>query len=367
MKINLIDLKERYKLEKKQLNRIINNILKSGNLILSKENDELENSVNKYLKTKYCLTLNSGTDALLMALWTMGIKKGDEVITSPISFIATAAAIHHVGAKPVFVDVKDDLNIDETKIEKAITKKTKAIIPVHWTGKMCNMKKIWNVANKHKIFVIEDAAQAIGSRLDNYLPGKFSHIATFSTHPLKVLNAIGDGGFIVTNFKKYYDKIKKNRNHGMVARDDFEFFGLNSRMDAINAGVVKYRLGLVNKIIKKRNTNINYLEKKIKTDHFKITSLKKNEISSQTMFVARAFNRDKLQKFLIKNNIQSLIYYGTPLHLHKASKFLGYRRGDFPIAEKICDSVISVPFHQYLKKKELDYIAKKINEFYGQE
>lgn len=364
MTIEFIDLKARYKDEKKQLNKIFNKVLKSGQLILSDENKKLEKNISDYLNTKYCVTLNSGTDALLMALWALGIKKNDEVITSTISFIATAASIDHIGAKPIFVDVDNDLNIDIKKIEQKITKKTKAIIPVHWTGKMCNMKEIKLIADKYNLKIIEDAAQAIGSKLDGLSPGRYSDIATFSTHPLKVLNAIGDGGFLTTNNKDLYEKIIKYRNHGMVARDTFEFYGLNSRMDALNAAIVNYRLKKTKLIIKKRKKNIDIYKKNIKTSKFVFIEDNKNEVQSYTMFVAMAENRDQLQKYLSSNNIQSLVYYGTPLHLQRASKKHGYKKDDFPQAEYYCNRVISLPFHQYMKKKEILLICKFVNKFY---
>ena len=185
----------------------------------------------KYVGAKYCLGLNSGTDALMMSLWATGISKGDEVITSPISFIASASSIIHLGAKPVFVDVKEDLNIDPDLIEKAITKKTKAIMPVHWTGRICDMNKIKKIAKKYKLLVIEDAAQAMGSYSNKKHAGTFGNISAFSTHPLKNLNALGDGGFIITDNKKYYDKIKLYRNHGLKSRDNVEIVGVNSRLD----------------------------------------------------------------------------------------------------------------------------------------
>jgi len=363
--IKFIDLRARYKEEKKQLVKIIDNVLQSGNLILSEENTNLEKKICKYLDADYCLTLNSGTDALMLALWALGIKKSDEVITSTISFIATAASIAHVGAVPVFVDVKDDLNIDVDLIEEKITKKTKAIIPVHWTGKMCDMKKIKTIAKKYKLAVIEDSAQAIGSKYYGKKPGYYSDIATFSTHPLKILNAVGDGGFLTTNNKVYYEAIKKYRNHGMIARDNFEFYGVNSRLDSIHAAVVSYRLDRVNEIIRRRQNNVNLYRKYIKSKHFKIIDCKKYEFNSFTMLVSFAEKRDELKEYLAKNNIESLIYYGTPLHLQTASKYLGYNVGSFPAAEMFCKKVISLPFHQSITKKQIIYISEKVNEFYS--
>ena len=364
MKIEFIDLKARYKDEKDKLNEIFNKVLESGQLILSDENKNLEKNLSEYLNKKYCITLNSGTDALMLSLWALGIKKGDEVITPAVSFIATAAAIDHLGAKPVFVDVDEDLNIDIEKIEEKINEKTKAIVPVHWTGKMCDMEKIKNIAQKYDLKIVEDAAQAIGSELDNKKPGYYSNIATFSTHPLKILNGIGDGGFLITNDKEAYEKINKYRNHGIVTRDNYEFYGVNSRMDALNAAIVNYRLGGTKSLIEKRKYNIDLYKSNIKTKNFKFIEHKKNEIESYTMLVSIAEDRDGLQKYLSENEVQSLVYYGTPLHLQNASKKHGYKKGDFPKAEYMCDRVISLPFHQYLKEDEILFVSDLVNKYY---
>lgn len=363
--ISIIDLIPRYENEKDDLLKIFQDVVSSGNLILSKENTLLEEEITKYLDTKYCLTLNSGTDALMMALFALGIGRGDEVITSPLSFIATAAAIDHVGAKPVFVDTKDDLNIDETKIEEKITSKTKAIIPVHWTGRMANIKKIKIIADKYNLKIIEDAAQAIGSQLDGYKPGTLSNCATFSTHPLKILNAIGDGGFITTNDKAIYEKIVKYRNHGTVGRDDYEIFGVNSRMDALNAAIVRYRLKKVDEIVKKRNMNIDFYRNNIDPKNFVIIDEPINSLNSMTMFVSIAEKRDELQKYLANNGIQSLIYYGRPLHLQTAAIKLGVNQGEFPNAELLSSKVLTIPFHQYLTHDELKHVSQTVNNFYS--
>ena len=191
----------------------------------------------------------------MLALWSLGIGKGDEVITSPISFIATLGSIMHVGAKPIFVDVKDDFNLDEDLIEKKITKKTRAIMPVHWAGRMCNMTKIKSIAKKYNLKIIEDAAQAMGAYYKSNHAGYYSDISAFSCHPLKNLNALGDGGFIITNKKSLYEKIKIYRNHGLKKRDHVVMFGVNSRLDVINAEVLKIRLKKLRQVIsKEQNT-----------------------------------------------------------------------------------------------------------------
>ena len=364
MKVELIDLRDRFKEEGKAIITIVEKVLSKGNLILTKEVQNFEKSICKFTGAKFCLGLNSGTDALMMSLWSSGIKRGDEVITSPISFVATANSIIHVGAKPVFVDVRDDLNINPDLIEAAITKNTKAIMPVHWTGRVCEMDKIIKIAKKYKLKIIEDAAQATGAYYKGRHAGTFGKISAFSTHPLKNLNALGDGGFIITNEKKLYDKIKLYRSHGLEGRDDAKIIGVNSRLDSLNAEVLNFRLKKLKSIINRRKKNINYYKKYIKTDKVKILSDGKNEKNAYVMFVVLAENRNKLQEYLKKFNIQSLLYYPTPLHLHKSMKYLGYKKGNLINAERIASKVISFPHHQHLTEKQIKFVSEKINKFY---
>ena len=363
MKVDLIDIKYRYLDEHQMILKSINKLLKKGNLVLTQEVLSFEKNICDFTGMKYCLGLNSGTDALMMSLWALGIKKGDEVITTPISFIASAGAIVHVGAKPVFVDIQDDLNINPNLIEKSITNKTKAIMPVHWGGKICDMDPILALSKKYKIPIIEDAAQGMGAYYKGRHCGTFGEIAAFSGHPLKNLAAIGDSGFIVTNNKKLYDKISLYRNHGMVSRDKTSFFGVNSRIDAVNAEVLSYRLKKLKSVISKRNKNVElyrkYLNKKVY-----IPFNENHEINSYVMCLTLCEKRDKLQKYLNKFNIQTLVYYGTPLHLHGAAEQLGYKQGDFPKAESICKKVLALPHHQHLNEKQIQFVIKKINDFY---
>lgn len=367
MKVEVIDLKSRFQEEKTEIMKAIQKVLEKGNLVLTKEVKNFEDNICRYTKSKYCLGLNSGTDALMMSLWSLGITKGDEVITSPISFIASVNSIIHVGAKPVFVDVDDDLNIDVNLIEKSITKKTKAIMPVHWTGRMCDMEKIKKIAKKHKLLIIEDAAQAMGSYYKNKHAGTYGDISAFSTHPLKNLNAVGDGGFIITNKKKLYEKIKLYRNHGLKRRDEVEINGINSRLDSIQAEILNIRLKKLKQVIKNRNKNIEIYKNLISSNNVKIIPPRKNYTDAHVMFITLSKKRDKLQKYLAKKKIQSLVYYKTPLHLHKATKILGYKKGDFPKAEFLVKNVLSFPHHQHLKKKDIVYVVNSINRFYKNE
>lgn len=365
MRVDLIDLKARYKEEKKEIDNSINNVLKKGNLILTEEVSEFESSVCNFTNSRYCIGLNSGTDALMMALWAYNIGKGDEVITSAKSFIATVGAISHVGAKPILVDIGDDLNINTDLIEKKITKKTKAIMPVHWTGRVCDMFAINKIAKRNKLLVIEDSAQGMGSYLNNKHAGTFGDVAGFSCHPLKNLNALGDAGYLTTNNKEIYKKIKLFRNHGLARRDDVHIFGVNSRLDSLNAAVLSMRLKKLKKVIIRRRDNINLYRQRLKgVDGIDMPMEKKEEYSSYVMFINRCRDRDKLQKYLLENNIQSLIYYGTPLHKHKAFVDKYGKIKDLKNSEKICKEVLALPHHQNLTKNQINYVCDKIIKFY---
>jgi len=364
MKVEIIDLKKRFKDEEVQVLKCIKRVLKKGNLILTPEVLNFEKSVCKYTGSKYCLGLNSGTDALLMSLWCLGIKRGDEVITSPISFIASVSSIIHVGAKPVFVDIGEDLNMNPDLIEKAITNKTKAILPVHWTGRICDMDKICKIAKKYNLKVIEDSAQGMGAFYKKKHAGTFSDIAAFSTHPLKNLNGLGDGGFIITNKKTLYNKIKLYRNHGLKGRDNVEVIGVNSRLDSLNAEVLNYRLKKLNNVINKRQKNINLYKKLIKTKKVNIISENSDKKNANVMFIALCEKRDELQKYLKKFNVQALVYYKNLLYSHKATRYLNIDRKNFPVANRLVKKVLAFPHHQYLKRNEIEFVCKKINNFY---
>ncbi|MDC3096444.1 DegT/DnrJ/EryC1/StrS family aminotransferase [Alphaproteobacteria bacterium] len=368
MKIPFIDLKARYIEEKKELLTAVEKVLSSGSLVMTKELQEFEEKVEQYTKAKFCIGLNSGTDALMMGLWAAGIKKDDEVIQPAISFIATVGATIHIGAIPIFCDVNNDGLIDVSKIESKITKKTKAIVPVHWAGKMCEMDKIEEIAKKYNLKIIEDSAQAMGSYFKKKHGGLFGECGAISCHPLKNLNAVGDGGLLLTNNETIADKVKLYRNHGLLSRDNVVSFGINSRLDVIHAEILKFRLKKLNDVINRRRKNANFYREFIKCKgEIYIPPEKSNEgyVDSYVMFIVQADERDKLKEFLDKNGIETLIYYGTPLHLHTASRKLGYKEGDFPVAESQCKKVLALPHNQNISQKEVAFVASKINEFYG--
>ena len=365
MKIPYINLKKQYKFERTKLLKVIDRSLKSGSWVGGKEVEKFESLISKICRTKYCVSLNSGTDALTLALYLLGVKKGDEVITPPNSFIASTAVIAHLGAKPIFVDVKSDQNIDEEKIESKISNKTKAIMPVHLTGRMCAMDKIMQISKKYNIPVVEDCAQSILSKYKNKMSGSWGHVGCFSAHPLKNLNACGDGGYLTTNDKFLYKRIKSLRTHGMdESRDNVKSFGYVSRMDNLQAAILNFRIKELKNIIKKRRKNVDIYLENLNLNKVYFPKEKKFEFNSYHTFVVQVDDRDRLKDFLKKKGIETAIHYPTPIHLQTASKSLGYKKGDFSETENQSKRILTLPINQYLSKKEIFYICKMINNFY---
>ncbi len=365
MKIKHNYLSEQFKNTKKIFENIKNTV-KFNDFTLGRYVESFEKEFCKYQKVKYAIGVGSGTDAIFLSLKALGIGERDEVITPTYSFYATAGAIATTGAKPVFVDIKDDLNIDENKIENKITKKTKAIVPVHWSGRICNMKKITKIAKKYKLHIVEDACHAILAH-DNKkkFAGNFGITGCFSMHPLKNLNVWGDGGIITTNNKVIYEKLKLMRNHGLISRDNCKIYGYNSRLDTIQAAVALEMIKKINHITNKRIENANYLNKNlINIKEIKIINESKGCKSVYHLYQFFCEKRDLLNKFLKKYKIDSKIHYPKPLHLHDSAKIYKYKKGQFLNAERLSKKVISIPVHEFLKKKDLDFIIKKIKQFY---
>ena len=365
VKVPFIDLKQRYEEEKTELLACVERVVSQGHFVLTQEVNEFEEQAAKYVGVKHIVGLNSGTDALMMALWAYGIGKGDEVITTPVSFVATTGSIVHVGAKPVYVDVRDDQNIDPAKIEAAITPRTKAIMPVHWIGRIADMNAILEIARKHKLLVLEDAAQTMGAYYHGKHGGSQGNASAFSAHPLKNLNALGDGGFMGTNDDEVARKVRLYRTHGLESRDSCVMYGVNSRLDSLNAEVLKFRLQRLKSVVDRRRRNVEIYRKLIKQGPIYIPPEPPHEHNSYVMFITQAERRDKLKDYLSERGIESLVYYGTALHLHKAAAKLGYKRGDFPVAERQCDRVLALPHHQHLTEDQITYVAETVNKFYG--
>ena len=347
----------------------IKKVIKFNDFTLGKNVDKFEEKIKKLLKSKYVISVGSGTDAIMLSLKCIGVREGDEVITTPYTFYATIGAIVTLGAKPVFVDVKDDYNLDPKKIEKKITKKTKAILPVHWSGRVCNMSEINKIAKKHKLKVIEDSCHAILATYKGKIAGNLGDLGCFSMHPLKNLNVWGDGGFITTNNKSYFEKLMLLRNHGLISRNINKIFGYNSRLDTVQATVALHLLKKINFITKKRISNAKKLDlnlKKINEIFLKqrLTFLK--EVFHLYEFRVKKKLRNKLLFYLRKNHIDAKIHYPIPMHLQPAAKKYGYKKGDFPICEEISDTTISIPVHEFINEKQMNFVIKKIKKFFNE-
>ena len=339
----------------------------SGNYVGNSLVEDLESSLAKYCGKKYAVAMNSGTDAITIALHLCGIKKKDEIITHANSFIATTASIVHLGAIPKFVDINYDQTIDHSLIQKKINNKTKGILVAHLNGKMNDMKQIKKIAKKNKLFLIEDCAQAIGSSIYGKKSGQWGDVGCFSTHPLKNFNACGDGGFIVTNNKSIYQKAKILINHGQESRGNYKFFAHVSRMDAIQAAILNFRLKTLNQVIRKRRENANLYFKELKKNeyvNFDIDNKKKKEFSTFHLFVIRCKHREKLIKYLKIKKIETGIHYPIPIHKQKAYKNFSNEMPYLKVTESISKQILSLPINEYLTRKQIIFICKKINQFY---
>ena len=348
----------------------IEKVIKNNDFTLGTEVDVFEENIKKLLKEKYVVAVGSGTDALMLSLKCLGLKEGDEVITTPYTFYATIGAIVTAGAIPVFVDVDDDYNIDVKKIEQKLTKKTKAILPVHWSGRVCNMKEISKISKKYKIPIVEDSCHGILAKYKNKFAGTFGEFGCFSLHPLKNLNVWGDGGFVIIKNKKYFNKMMLLRNHGLVGRNKNLLFGYNSRLDTVQACVANHLLKKIRLITAKRIKNSLKIDKLLKSISGIITKTRNKNLKEVFhLYEFRLKNknlRNKLVNFLIKNKIDAKIHYPVPMHLQPAAKIYGYTKGDFPIAEKIANSTISLPVHEFIKDKDISHMLSKIKIFFNE-
>ena len=363
IKVPYTNFKKQWIEEKQDIIKVISNVYKNGQFVNEKEVKKFEKNLAKFCGVKYAVGLNSGTDALTLGLLLIGVRKNDEVITPPNSFISSTSSITHIGAKPVFVDVLDDQNINPDLVEKSITKKTKAIMAVHLTGRVADMIKISKISKKYKIPIIEDAAQSIGSKLNGKLAGSFGKVGCFSCHPLKNLNASGDSGFLTTNDLTLYKKALNLRNNGIENRNIIKNFGYLSRMDVLQSKILNFRLRKLNKIIKKRREHAKTYFKNLDNRIVSFVKEKNNEFNTYHTFIIHCKKRDKLKKFLFKKGIETAIHYPIPIHLQPAARLLNYRKGDFPITEKHSKEILTLPINQYLNKKDILYVCKMINEF----
>ena len=337
-----------------------------GDFTLGEELLKFEKNFAKLIGTKYAVGVNSGTDAIKLSLKCLNIGPGDEVITAANTFVATVGAINEVGAKTVFVDCDDSFCIDVSKIESKITKKTKAIVPVHFTGCVADMSKIMELSKKYNLPVIEDACQSILGTYKNKISGSFGLTGAFSFHPLKNINVWSDAGMIVTNNRSVYTKLKLLRNHGLINRDVVDLLGYNSRMDTVQAVVGNWILPKAKVIAQTRITNAKFLDKGLsKIKSIKIPQRPKNVKHVFHLYIVFAKKRDQLLKYCLKKGIEAKVHYPTPIYRQKPFKKLGYKLGDFPVADNHTKKIISFPCDQHLSKKQLNYIISIVRSFYS--
>lgn len=365
--ISYAGLDRQYEAEKSELLEAFQQVASSGQFILGSHVDTLENEIAEFIGVEHCVTLNSGTDALLLGMHALGIGRGDEVITPPNSFVASTASIVHIGAKPIFVDVKDDQNLNIDLIESAITEKTKAIMPVHLTGRVCDMDPLLKIAQKYNLLIVEDAAQSFGSMYGGKKSGSFGDIGCFSAHPLKLFNACGDAGFITTNDKHIADHIKRIRSHGFEDRNTISQWGFVSRLDTLQAVILRMRLTKIKGYINKRRENVALYRKKLNSNHVFIPPCKEKEFNTFQTFVIQVDNRDALQTFLKENGVESNVHYPVPIHKQKPFEKMASKKCTYPKTEEQSGRILSLPVSQFLTTEEINHICYLVNTFYQRE
>lgn len=363
MKIFFNDFKKEYQSEKKDINKAMMRVAASGWYILGEEVRKFEKDFAKFIGTKHAIGVANGLEALQVILLALGIKKGDEVITTSLSAAATALAITSVGAKPVFVDIDDFYHIDSAKLANKITDKTFAIIPVHLYGQPAEMDKILAIAKKHKIYVVEDCAQSHGAKFKNKTTGSMGVAGAFSFYPTKNLGALGDAGAITMSDNSLAEKCRSIRNYGQKNRYEHETFGINSRLDELQAAILDVKLKKLANANKKRNTIANLYRKYLKgVREIKLPEERMGTTHAYHLFVIEAEKRDELQNFLKEKGIPTLIHY--PIPIHKQKSFKEFNSQALPETEKKVKQILSLPCHPYLSGKEVKFVADNIKLFY---
>jgi len=360
--IPFVDFKRENEEIGQEMLQVIQRVLKSGWFILGEETEKFEDEFSKYIRAKFGIGVNSGSDALYLAVKSLGISAGDEVITVSHTMISTVDAITRNGAKPIFVDINPETYLmDTSKVEAKISDKTRAILPVHLYGQPEDMDPLMEIAEKHGLNVIEDACQAHGAKYRNVKVGSIGDIGCFSFYPTKNLGAYGDGGMLTTSNKELADKLIKMRNYGQSSKYHHEFVGVNSRLDEIQAAILRSKLHHLDEWNEKRRKTA-----KLYTDLLSKTEVKtpiEKEYARHVyhLYVIRHKHRDKLQEYLLKQGVQTLIHYSIPVHKQRA-----YMRSDkLPITEKICGEILSLPIYPWLKEDEVKTISEHINSKCG--
>ncbi|MBF0238896.1 MAG: DegT/DnrJ/EryC1/StrS family aminotransferase [SAR324 cluster bacterium] len=338
----------------------------TGDFTLGKPLTEFENSFAELMGAKYAIGVNSGTDAIKLSLKALGIGHGDEVITTANTFVATVGAIAELGATPVFVDCNDTFCMNVDLLEEKITPKTKAIVPVHFTGYMTDMRKLLPIARKHNLPVVEDACQSILGAIDDKNAGTWGNTGAFSLHPLKNINVWSDGGVIVTNDDKLCQQLRLLRNHGLADRDTVTVMGCNSRLDTLQAVVGNWLLPHAKTIAQKRIDNAKYYDQHLgKLSQIRIPPRPADFKIVYHLYIVFAEQRDELLKYCVEKGIEAKVHYPVPIYRQPALAHLGYKEGDFPVSDGHTKNIITFPCDQHLSKNEMDYVLQTVKDFYA--
>ncbi len=366
MKVPLLDLLAQYQPIMPQLRQAIDEVLLNHQYIMGPQVKALETKMADYLGIRHAIGCASGTDALVLAIKALGIGMGDEVITTPFTFFATASSIWRNNAKPVFVDIDAaTFNLDPALIEKAITPRTKAIMPVHLFGQPCDMDAIMALAKKYDLVVIEDNAQGIGSTWNGRMTCSFGEIGTLSFFPSKNLGAMGDAGMCLTNDDDLADKLRQLRVHGENPKYYHKWVGLNSRLDTMQAAILSVKLDHLKAWSEGRRRNAEHYYKNLSNvAQIKLPYIHPQALTIYNQFTIIAEDRDNLMKHLQEHEIGCAIYYPLPLHLQECFAELGYKKGDFPVAEELAGKVLSIPIYAELSTEQLDFVIETIKSFY---
>ncbi|MFQ5893428.1 MAG: DegT/DnrJ/EryC1/StrS family aminotransferase [Nitrospinota bacterium] len=343
----------------------IRELVARGDFTLGAALEEFERRFAESCGAPHAVGVGSGTDALAISLKVLGVGPGDEVITTPTTFIATVGAIVLTGARPVFVDSEEGFVIDPEKIEAAITPRARAIVPVHYTGNMADMPAIAEVARARNLHVVEDACQAIGASLDGRPPGTWGETACYSLHPLKNLNVWGDGGVIVCRSAELAARLRLHRNHGLINRDEAVVFGANSRLDTLQAVVGNRLMGELPSITERRIAIAGLYDRALGElgPEVRVPRRRPGVKHVFHLYMVRARRRDELLAHLRRNGVEAKVHYPIPVHLQEAARHLGYREGDFPVSEEDSRAVITLPAHQHLTPEEVDYTIEQVRSF----
>ncbi len=364
MRIPLLDLKAQYKTIKDEVDRAIKEVCESQKFALGPAVARFEQNAAEYCGCKFAVGVSSGTDALLVSLMALEIGPGDEVITTPFSFFATAGSVARVGAKPVFVDIDPDtFNIDAAGIEEKITDKTRAIIPVHLFGQVADMETILEIAGRHNVAVIEDAAQAIGATRNGTAAGNFGVCGCLSFYPTKNLGCFGDGGMVTTNDPDFAEKIRMLRNHGQGPAYFYKVVGGNFRLDGIQGAVLGVKLRYLDAWNEKRRRNAALYDGLFSESPVETPRIDSTNVSIYHQYTVKVPERDKLKEFLADNEIGSAVFYPKPLHLQDCFKELGYKPGHLPVAERLCGEVLSLPVYPELTPEQIEHVAAIVLRF----